>query len=118
VHGDRHGTPDAIITTLRQWITARWAVLLFTLETAMSASVTEGEVRKNDKGAKRITLKHGEIKNLEMPCMTMAFQVKDAALLDKIKAGDKVMFTAEKADGAIVVTSIEPGCTRPTRLRA
>ncbi len=43
-----------------------------------------------------------------MPRMTMVFQVKNAALLDKVKAGDQVMFTAEKADGAIVVTAIEP----------
>lgn len=73
----------------------------------MPASMTEGEVRKIDKEAKKITLKHGDIKNLDMPGMTMVFQVKDAALLDKVKAGDKVMFTAEKADGAVVVTAIE-----------
>ncbi len=73
----------------------------------MPASMTEGEVRKIDKEAKKITLKHGEIKNLDMPGMTMVFLVKDAALLDKVKAGDKVTFTAEKADGAIVVTAIE-----------
>ena len=71
------------------------------------ASMTEGEVRKIDKEAKKITLKHGDIKNLDMPGMTMVFQVKDAALLDKVKAGDKVLFTAEKADGAIIVTAIE-----------
>lgn len=73
----------------------------------MPASMTEGEVRKIDKEARKITLKHGDIKNLDMPGMTMVFQVKDAALLDKVKAGDKVTFTAEKADGAIVVTAIE-----------
>jgi Cu(I)/Ag(I) efflux system periplasmic protein CusF len=73
----------------------------------MPASMTEGEVRKVDKEAKKITLKHGNIKNLDMPGMTMVFQVKDAALLDKVKSGDKVMFTAEQAAGAIVVTSIE-----------
>ena len=72
------------------------------------ASMSEGEVRKVDKEAKKITLKHGDIKNLDMPGMTMVFQVKDAALLDKVKAGDKVMFTAEKADGAIVVTDLVP----------
>tara|TARA_B100001105_G_scaffold246270_2_gene229809 strand:+ start:6096 stop:6431 length:336 start_codon:yes stop_codon:yes gene_type:complete len=71
------------------------------------ASMTDGEVRKIDKETKKITLKHGDIKNLDMPGMTMVFQIKDAALLDKVKAGDKVMFTAEKADGAIVVTAIE-----------
>ncbi len=73
----------------------------------MPVSMTEGEVRKIDKETKKITLKHGNIKNLDMPGMTMVFQVKDIALLDKVKAGDKVMFTAEKANGAIVITAIE-----------
>lgn len=68
---------------------------------------TAGEVRKVDKESKKITLKHGEIKNLGMPSMTMVFQVKDPAMLDKVKAGDKVLFAAEKADGAYVVTELE-----------
>ena len=77
------------------------------LAQAPARDMAEAEVRKVDKDAKKITLKHGEIKNLDMPGMTMVFQVKDAALLDKVKAGDKVNFTAEKADGGIVVTAIE-----------
>ena len=56
---------------------------------------------------KKITLKHGEIKNLGMPGMTMVFQVKDPAMLDKVKAGDKVRFKAEKIGGAFIVTQIE-----------
>ncbi|HEY0858740.1 MAG TPA: copper-binding protein [Albitalea sp.] len=73
-----------------------------------SAPATEGEVRKIDKEAKKITLKHGEIKNLGMPSMTMVFQVTDPALLDKVKVGDKVRFTAEKNGAAIAVSAIEP----------
>ncbi|CAN5469699.1 copper-binding protein [soil metagenome] len=72
-----------------------------------SADMAEGEIRKVDMGSKKITIKHGEIKNLDMPGMTMVFQVKDPALLDKVKAGDKVRFKAEKAGGAIVVTDIQ-----------
>lgn len=75
---------------------------------ATPADMADGEVRKVDKDAKKITLKHGEIKNLDMPPMSMVFQVKDPALLDKVKAGDKVRFKAEKAGGAIVVTDIQP----------
>lgn len=76
---------------------------------AMSAgAMTDGEVRKIDKENKKITLRHGEIKNLEMPGMTMVFQVKDPAMLDMVKAGDKVKFKAEKANGALVVTEIQP----------
>ncbi len=71
--------------------------------------MTDGEVRKIDKETKKITIKHGEIKNLDMPGMTMVFQVKDVALLDPVKVGDKVKFVAEKAGGAIVVTDIQPG---------
>lgn len=72
-----------------------------------STAKTDGEVRKVDKENKKITLKHGEIKNLGMPGMTMVFLVKDPAVLDKVQAGDKVRFTAEKAEGGIVVTALE-----------
>ena len=75
---------------------------------AAAADMTEGEIRKVDKDTKKITIKHGEIKNLDMPGMTMLFQVKDPAMLDMVKAGDKVMFKAEKANGAIVLTEIQP----------
>ena len=74
----------------------------------ISGAMTEGEVRKVDKDNKKITLRHGEIKNLEMPGMTMVFQVKDPAMLDMVKQGDKVMFRAEKANGALMVTEIQP----------
>jgi Cu(I)/Ag(I) efflux system protein CusF len=72
------------------------------------APTSEAEVRKVDKAAGKITLKHGEIKNLDMPPMTMVFTAKDPALLDKVKAGDKVTFAAEKDGGQYVVTAIEP----------
>lgn len=72
-----------------------------------AADMTEGEVRKVDKDTKRITLRHGEIKNLGMPGMTMVFHVKDPAMLEKVKAGDKVQFIAEKINGALTVTDIE-----------
>ncbi len=67
-----------------------------------------GEVRKVDKDARKITLRHAEIKQLDMPAMTMVFQVKDPAMLDKVKAGDKVKFKAEGTGGALTVTEIEP----------
>jgi Cu(I)/Ag(I) efflux system periplasmic protein CusF len=77
------------------------------MEKSAMKDATEGEVRKVDKDAKKITLKHGPIKNLEMPGMTMVFQVKDPTLLDKLVAGDKIMFTAEQQQGAMVVTGAE-----------
>lgn len=75
---------------------------------AVAAEMTEGEVRTVSKDTGKITLKHGEIKNLDMPPMTMVFQVKDTGLLDKVKAGDKVRFAVEKgAGGAFIVTDIQ-----------
>lgn len=72
-----------------------------------TGSFAEGEIRKIDMDAKKITIKHGEIKSLDMPAMTMVFQVKDLALLEQVKVGDKVRFSAEKLGGAYRVTSIE-----------
>ncbi len=74
---------------------------------APDADMAEGEVRKVDKDAKKITLKHGQIRSIDMPAMTMVFQVSDAALLDKVKAGDKVRFKAAKAGAGYAVTQIE-----------
>lgn len=74
---------------------------------AAASDLTEGEIRKVDKDNKKLTIKHGPLKNLDMPGMTMVFGVKDDAMLDKIETGAKVRFQAEKIDGKIIVTKIE-----------
>jgi len=74
---------------------------------AQALPLAEGEVRRVDKAGGKISLKHGEIKNLDMPPMSMVFQVNDKALLDKVKAGDKVNFTASQVNGDYTVMSIE-----------
>ncbi len=74
---------------------------------ASAADMTEGEIRKVDKDAKKLTIKHGEIKNLDMPPMTMVFQVRDASVLDQLKAGDKVRFVVQKSDTGFMVTDIQ-----------
>ena len=73
---------------------------------AASSEMAEGEIRKVDIENQKVTIKHGVIKTLDMPAMTMVFQVKDAALLNNVKAGDKVRFKAEPAGGSAVVTDI------------
>ncbi|MEX2199060.1 MAG: copper-binding protein [Burkholderiales bacterium] len=83
------------------------ALLLAALPAGAAGDMTDAEVRKVDRDAKKITLKHGEIKNLDMPPMTMVFQVKDAAMLEAVKTGDKVRFSADKVGGAYTLTSIE-----------
>ena len=69
--------------------------------------LAEGEIRKVDKDAKKITIKHGPIEKLDMPAMTMVFQVKDPSMLEAVKAGDKVKFDAEKLGGAFTLTKME-----------
>ena len=84
------------------------ATLALTFTTAALADMpmADGEVRKIDLGAKKITLKHGEIKNLDMPPMTMVFRVADKAMLDGLKAGDKVKVDVDKIDGQYTVVRL------------
>ena len=69
---------------------------------------SDGEVRKIDKGAGKITLRHGPIANLDMPPMTMVFHVQDRAMLDRVQVGEKVRLAPEDPDDALTVTAIEP----------
>ena len=79
-----------------------------------AADMADGEIRKVDKGAQKITIKHGPLTSLDMPPMTMVFRVKDPSFLDKVKPGDKVKFEAEKIGGAFTVTRIEAAKPRGT----
>jgi Cu/Ag efflux protein CusF len=75
---------------------------------SVSAShMAEGEIKKVDRENKKMTIKHGDIKTLDMPGMTMVFQIRDTSLSETFKAGDKVKFIIEKLDGSFVVTSMQ-----------
>ena len=76
-------------------------------EATAAASMADGEVRKVDKDAGKVTLKHGPLSNLDMPGMTMVFKATDPKMLDGLKEGDKVRFSADRINGAISVTRIE-----------
>jgi Cu(I)/Ag(I) efflux system protein CusF len=71
-------------------------------------ALAQGEVRKVDKEAGKMTIKHGPLANLDMPPMTMVFRVKDPALLEKVKEGDAIRFKAERIEGKLTVTEVEP----------
>lgn len=77
------------------------------MEMAGSPSLTDGEVRKIDKETGKITIKHGEIKHLDMPGMTMVFLAKDKSMLDKVQTGDKVRFMVAYVGGKMTVTDIQ-----------
>ena len=74
---------------------------------AAAVEMTDGEIRKVDRNAGKITIKHGAIKNLDMPPMTMVYHVKDAAMLEKVQKGDRVKFRAAMDGSAMVVTEIQ-----------
>ena len=74
---------------------------------AAAPTLVEAEVKKVDKEAGKITLRHGDITNLNMPGMTMEFRTKDAAMLDQVKVGDKVTFAAERVNGAFTIVQLQ-----------
>lgn len=73
-----------------------------------SLPLTDAEVKKVDKDAGKLTLKHGPLTNLGMPAMTMVFRVKDPAMLEQVKKGDKIRFAADNVNGAMTVVRLEP----------
>lgn len=75
---------------------------------AQSLPPVDAEVRRVDMAAGKITLKHGAISNLDMPPMTMAFRVKEPALLTQAKTGDRVRVTIDQVNGDYTVMSLEP----------
>ena len=75
--------------------------------TTETADFSAAEVRRVDRDAQKITLRHGPIPNLGMGDMTMVFRVTDPKMLDSVKTGDKVRFRADKVGGLYTVTHLE-----------
>ena len=94
---------------LKILLSALLAAAVFVSPALADGDMVKGEVMKVDKAAGKVTLKHGPIKKLDMESMTMVFRVADPAMLDKVKAGDKIEFEADRVNGAITVTKIGKG---------
>ena len=92
--------------TLNKVLTAT-ALTLALASGASAAEFTKGKVKKVDAKAKKVTLIHEELKDLEMPAMTMVFRVKDDAMLEKLKEGAAIEFVAERVDGKLTVTEVK-----------
>lgn len=93
------------VHTMRRLFTALSALALSAAALAQTPEAS-GEVTKLDKAQGRVTLRHGEIRNLDMPPMTMVFRVQDPKWLDTLAVGDKVRFSADKIGGHYTVTAI------------
>jgi Cu/Ag efflux protein CusF len=96
-----------ILRALAIFITAASLILPVSLYAADNAALTEGTIKKIDAPSQRVMVAHGPIENLGMPPMTMMFKVKDAALLKKLKDGDKVRFRVEDLGGEYTIVRIE-----------
>ncbi|CUB01471.1 copper-binding protein [Comamonas thiooxydans] len=79
-----------------------------TAPAAQADALTAGEITRVDKRTGKLTIRHEEIKNLDMPPMTMVFALADASQSNDFKAGDKVLFRAEDKDGSLIITRIQP----------
>lgn len=75
---------------------------------ADAASMSEGEVLKVDRNAGKMTIRHGPLRNLGMPGMTMVFHVKEPSMIDRVKSGDKIRFVAGQINGALTVMTLQP----------
>jgi Cu(I)/Ag(I) efflux system periplasmic protein CusF len=88
---------------MKHWI---MAAVLGTVALGAYAQATEAEVRKVDPAQGKLTLKHAEVKHLDMPPMTMVFRVRDPKMLDGVVAGDKLLVDIAKIDGQYTVTAL------------
>ena len=71
------------------------------------AVMAAGDITRVDARSGKLTIRHDDIQNLNMPAMTMVFSLKDATQAAQYKPGDKVRFHAEDNNGALVITQIE-----------
>lgn len=88
-------------------ITIAIAFSLFLLVGAFATEYTKGTVKKINMKAKKVTVIHEELVNLEMPAMTMVFRVANPDMLEKMKAGDQIEFVADRVKGKLTITDLK-----------
>ena len=74
---------------------------------AQESEWVDGEVRRLDREQGRVTLRHGDIRSLDMPPMTMVFQVTDTRLIDSLAPGDTVRFRVVAEGTRYRITALE-----------
>jgi Cu/Ag efflux protein CusF len=74
---------------------------------AQESEWVDGEVRRLDREQGRVTLRHGDIRSLDMPPMTMVFQVSDTKMIDSLAPGDTVRFRVVAEGTRYRITALE-----------
>ena len=83
------------------------ALLMASILPGLAAEMTKGIVKKVDEQQMKVTIKHEELKNLDMSAMTMVFAIGDATMLEKLKVGDEIEFVADRVNGRLTVTEVK-----------
>ena len=104
-HGDHHPVPPSAVAAPTSQ--AGGATLASEADNGQAGELSQGEITRWDARTLKLTLRHGDIKNLGMPPMAMVFRVQDASVVGALQPGDKVRFRAEQVDGVYTVTRIE-----------
>ena len=72
------------------------------------STMVDGQVKKVDEAAGKITIQHGALKKFDMEDgMTMVFRANDPGMLKQVKPGDRIKFEADKINGQFTVMKIE-----------
>lgn len=74
---------------------------------AFATEYTKGTVKKVDLKGKKVTIIHEELKNLDMPAMTMVFRVADDAMLEQVQEGQEIEFSADRINGNLTVIELK-----------
>ena len=83
------------------------ALLMASILPGLAAEMTKGVVKKVDEQQMKVTIKHEELKNLDMSAMTMVFAIGDATILEKLKVGEEIEFVADRVNGRLTVTEVK-----------
>ena len=78
-----------------------------TSSTPADTALADGVVQKVDRQTEMLTIEHGELKDIGMPAMTMAYKAKDAAMVTGAKEGEKVKFRLENLNGTYTITALK-----------
>lgn len=88
-------------------ITAAAMAALVSAVPAFAQEYTKGTVKEVKADQEKVTVIHEELKNLDMPAMTMVFNVADPAMLEGMNEGDAIEFVADRIRGKITITELK-----------
>ena len=74
---------------------------------AFAEEFTKGTVKKVTADKGKVSVAHEELKNLEMPAMTMVFRTATPEILDQLKPGQQIEFVAERVNGKLTITKLK-----------